>query len=82
MLEVLDRMCKNDSRKGDLELIERVGMSMKVGSLCGHGQLGYNPVASALKYFGSEFKQRMEGKMAPSGPFGDGSMILPTRTRP
>jgi NADH:ubiquinone oxidoreductase subunit F (NADH-binding) len=82
MLEILDRMCKNDGRPGDLQLIERVGMSMKVGSLCGHGQLGYNPIASALKYFGDEFKARMDGKMAPSGSFGDGSMIMPTRTRP
>ncbi len=82
MLEVLDRMCKNDSRPGDLELIEKVGTNMKIGSLCGHGQLGYNPVSSALQYFGDEFKERMEGALEPSGSFGDGSMILPTRTRP
>ena len=82
MLEVLDRMCKNQSRNGDLELLERVGSSMKVGSLCGHGQLGYNPVSSALKYFGDEFADRIAGNLELPGPFGDGSMILPTRTRP
>lgn len=82
MLEVLDRMCKNDSRPGDLELIAKVGTNMKIGSLCGHGQLGYNPVSSALQYFGDEFKERMEGSLAPSGSFSDGSMIMPTRTRP
>lgn len=82
MLEVLDRMCKNDSRPGDLQLIEKVGTNMKIGSLCGHGQLGYNPVSSALKYFGDEFEERMSGSLAPSGSFGDGSMIMPTRTRP
>jgi NADH:ubiquinone oxidoreductase subunit F (NADH-binding)/(2Fe-2S) ferredoxin len=82
MLEVLDRMCKNDAREGDLKLIERVGMSMKVGSLCGHGQLGYNPIQSALKFFGDEFNARIKKSLAPSGPFGDGSMIMPTRTRP
>ena len=82
MLEVLDRMCKNDAREGDLQLIERVGMSMKVGSLCGHGQLGYNPIQSALKYFGDEFEARIKGSLEPSGSFGDGSMIMPTRTRP
>ncbi len=82
MLEVLDRMCKNDSRPGDLELIEKVGTNMKIGSLCGHGQLGYNPVSSALQYFGDEFKERMTGSLEPSGSFGDGSMIMPTRTRP
>lgn len=82
MLEVLDRMCKNDAREGDLALIERVGMSMKVGSLCGHGQLGYNPIQSALKFFGDEFEARIKGSLEPAGSFEDGSMIMPTRTRP
>ncbi len=82
MLEVLDRMCRNEARSADLDLMANIGNSMKVGSLCGHGQLGYNPVASALKYFPDEFKARIDGSLEPSGPFGDGSMILPTRTRP
>jgi NADH:ubiquinone oxidoreductase subunit F (NADH-binding)/(2Fe-2S) ferredoxin len=82
MLEVLDRMCKNEGRAGDLQLIEKVGMNMKVGSLCGHGQLGFNPIASALKYFGKDFEERMSGSLAPAGSFEDGSMIMPTRTRP
>ena len=34
---------------------ERVGENMQAGSLCGHGQLGFNPVSSALRYFGHEF---------------------------
>ena len=82
MLEVLDRMCKGRSKPGDLDLLDRVGNSMKVGSLCGHGQLGYNSIASALKYFGDEFQARLENKLEPAGTAGDGSMILPTRTRP
>jgi hypothetical protein len=55
---------------------------MKAGSLCGHGQLGFNPIASALKYFGDEIESCLAGKNAPGGVFGDGTMILPTRTRP
>jgi NADH:ubiquinone oxidoreductase subunit F (NADH-binding)/(2Fe-2S) ferredoxin len=82
MLEVLDRMCKNQARSGDMDLMQQIGGSMKLGSLCGHGQLGFNPISSALKYFGDEFKARIKGELQPSGPFGDGSMILPTRTRP
>jgi len=82
MLEILDRICRNEGREGDLELMERIGQAMKVGSLCGHGQLGYNPVLSALKFFEGEFKARLNGEMEPSGAFGDGSMIAPVRTRP
>ncbi|MBI4305265.1 MAG: SLBB domain-containing protein, partial [Chloroflexi bacterium] len=82
MLEVLERVCQNKARAGDLELMDRVGQAMKVGSLCGHGQLGYNPILSALKFFGDEFNAVMKEHKGPVGPFPDGSMIVPTRTRP
>jgi NADH:ubiquinone oxidoreductase subunit F (NADH-binding) len=82
MLETLDRMCKGQGRTGDLDLMARIGGAMKTGSLCGHGQLGYNPISSALKFFGDEFKQRVQAGQPPLGSFDDGSMLLPTRTRP
>lgn len=82
MFDILDRLCKNAPQPRDLELMEKVGTNMKVGSLCGHGQLGYNPVSSAINYFADEFEQRMKGHLKTSGPFGDGSLIMPTRTRP
>ncbi len=82
MVEVLDRMCRGTGRTGDLDLMARIGSAMKVGSLCGHGQLGYNPISSALKFFGEEFKSRGQTGQKPLGSFHDGSMILPTRTRP
>ena len=82
MLEILDRMCQNKAKSADLTLLERVGTSMKSGSLCGHGQLGFNPIASALKYFEDEIKSSLAGETAVGGVYGDGTMILPTRTRP
>ena len=82
MLEILDRMCENRANSKDMELIEKIGTSMKVGSLCGHGQLGYNPISSALRYFEDDINNCLEGKYKLSGPFGNGTMIRPTRTRP
>ena len=82
MLEILDRICQNKGRQGDLELLERIGETMRAASLCGHGQLGYSPVSSALRFFGDEFRSRLKGELEPSGAFGDGSMIAPVRTRP
>ena len=82
MLEILDRMCQNKAKSADLALLERVGLSMKAGSLCGHGQLGFNPIASALKYFGDEIEACLAGELPKPGVFGDGTMILPSRTRP
>lgn len=82
MLEILERMCQNKAKSSDLALLERIGTSMRAGSLCGHGQLGFTPIASALKYFGDEIKACVAGELEPGGVFGDGTMILPTRTRP
>jgi NADH:ubiquinone oxidoreductase subunit F (NADH-binding) len=80
--ETLDRVCKNQGDPADFELMARIGNTMKVGSLCGHGQLGYNPVLSALKYFSDEFEACINERVGPVGSFPDGRMITPTRTRP
>jgi len=40
---------------------------MQAGSLCGHGQLGFNPVASALKHFGQEFETHIIDRQCPTG---------------
>ena len=50
MYDVLQRLADSKSNPNDLQLLERIGNSMKIGSLCGHGQLGYNPISSSLKY--------------------------------
>lgn len=59
ILEVLERICSLEGLPSDLNLMRRVGGNMQAGSLCGHGQLGFNPVSSALREFGSEFDQHI-----------------------
>ena len=39
--------------------MRRTGENMQAGSLCGHGQLGFNPVGSALRYFPGEFEDHI-----------------------
>jgi len=51
LLEIVERMALNKARNGDVELMKQIGQTMKVGSLCGHGQLGFNPIESAMKHF-------------------------------
>jgi len=82
MVETLERISQNEGREDDLALMERMGASMRMGSLCGHGQLGYNPVASALKYFEADFRSHMDDKECPTGACGEGQMITPISTRP
>ena len=80
LLEVLERICRMDSTPEDMTLMGRVGRSMQAGSLCGHGQLGFNPVSSAVRYFREEFEQHLNDKVCPTGTC-PGSWHSPTRVR-
>jgi NADH-quinone oxidoreductase subunit F len=80
LLEVLERICSFESRPGDMELMRNIGQSMTFGSLCGHGQLGWNPVQSAIKCFPEEFAAHMEEGLCPTGRC-PGPVFLPQRTR-
>jgi NADH:ubiquinone oxidoreductase subunit F (NADH-binding) len=67
LLEVLERICRLEGERGDLELMRSVGLNMQAGSLCGHGQLGFNPVSSAINYFGREFDAHILERRCPTG---------------
>ena len=81
MLDILNRICNSMPNENDLKIIAKIGASMKTGSLCGHGQLGYNPISSAIKYFDEEFKIALKANH-PVSSDKINEMILPTRTRP
>ena len=67
LLEVLERICSLEGTPGDLDLMGSIGLNMQAGSLCGHGQLGFNPVSSAIKYFGPEFEAHINEHRCPTG---------------
>ncbi len=67
LLEVLERICRFEGVPEDLELMRKVGEDMQAGSLCGHGQLGFNPVASALRHFRGEFETHIQDRRCPTG---------------
>ena len=60
LLEILNRICDNSSAPSDIDLMRKVGTNMQQGSLCGHGQLGFNPIKSALEYFKEDFDSAFE----------------------
>lgn len=80
MLEVLERICRFDARPEDVRLMSSVGGNMAAGSLCGHGQLGYNPVKSALEAFYDEFMAHINDKRCPAGVC-TGEYLTPQRSR-
>jgi len=67
LLEVLERIARFQSRPQDMDLMRTIGRNMAAGSLCGHGQLGWNPVQSALRSFPEDFAAHMEEKRCPTG---------------
>ncbi|MCH8897243.1 MAG: NADH-quinone oxidoreductase subunit F [Chloroflexi bacterium] len=67
LLEILERICRLEGEPNDLDLMRNIGLNMQAGSLCGHGQLGFNPVSSAIKFFGPEFEAHIIDRRCPTG---------------
>ncbi len=70
MLEILDRICTGQGRRGDLELLEQLSHEVSAGSLCGLGTTAPNPVLSTLRYFREEYKAHLDGR-CPAGKCKD-----------
>ena len=55
MLEILDRIVKNEGTLEDLDLLEELADTITNTALCGLGQSACKPVQSTLKYFRNEY---------------------------
>ena len=81
LLEITERIADCESRPGDLELMRSVGETMEAGSLCGHGQLGFGPIRSALNHFEEDFIAHIEERRCPTGSCLE-PRAVPKNTRP
>ncbi|MXX53591.1 MAG: NADH-quinone oxidoreductase subunit F [Dehalococcoidia bacterium] len=81
LLEITERIARCESKPGDLDLMRSVGNTMEASSLCGHGQLGFGPIRSALTHFEADFKAHIEERRCPTGSCL-GPRIAPKNTRP
>ena len=81
LLEITERIARCESRPGDLELMRSVGTTMEASSLCGHGQLGFGPIRSALTHFEADFIAHIDERRCPTGSCL-GPHIVPKNTRP
>jgi len=66
MLDILERLCGGEGRKGDIEELEHLAEMVKKASLCGLGRTAPNPVLSTIKYFRDEYEAHLE-KRCPVG---------------
>ena len=78
LLQILDRVCRFEAEPRDMELMQELGSNMAAGSLCGHGQLGFNPIKSSIDYFPDEFAAVMEEKRWPAGEYS-ADFFMPDR---
>jgi len=62
MLDILERLCTGQGKKGDIEELEHLAHMVKKASLCGLGKTAPNPVLSTIKYFRNEYEAHLEGR--------------------
>jgi NADH-quinone oxidoreductase subunit F len=66
MLEILERICKGEGQRGDIELLEDLAQQIKDTALCGLGQTAPNPILSTIHYFRQEYEAHIYDKRCPA----------------
>jgi NAD-dependent dihydropyrimidine dehydrogenase PreA subunit len=67
MHQTLCRISRGEGREEDLELLEEIGETLKVASLCALGQTAANPVLSTIRYFREEYLEHIRKGACPAG---------------
>jgi NADH:ubiquinone oxidoreductase subunit F (NADH-binding)/(2Fe-2S) ferredoxin len=66
MLEILERITRGEGKEEDIDILKKLAVNIKKGSLCGLGQTAPNPVLTTLKYFRHEYEAHIRGKKCPA----------------
>jgi NADH:ubiquinone oxidoreductase subunit F (NADH-binding)/NAD-dependent dihydropyrimidine dehydrogenase PreA subunit/(2Fe-2S) ferredoxin len=66
MVDILEKICDGKADLSDLDKLERLGQTVKNGSLCGLGATAPNPALTSLKYFRPEFISHVKDKRCPA----------------
>ncbi|MGB4607187.1 MAG: NADH-quinone oxidoreductase subunit NuoF [Sedimentibacter sp.] len=67
MLNILNKITRGQGREEDIDLLTRLGDTIKEASLCGLGKTAPNPVMTTLKYFRNEYMEHIVNKRCPAG---------------
>lgn len=62
MVEILQRLDRNEGRKNDLLFIDDLSETMMLASLCGLGQAAPNFLMDTLKYYRGEYESRIQNE--------------------
>jgi NADH-quinone oxidoreductase subunit F len=67
LLALLDDVIEGRADAGTLDLLEKLGRAVQIGSLCGLGKTAPNPVLSTLRYFRKEYEEHIFEKRCRTG---------------
>jgi NADH:ubiquinone oxidoreductase subunit F (NADH-binding)/(2Fe-2S) ferredoxin/Pyruvate/2-oxoacid:ferredoxin oxidoreductase delta subunit len=67
MVRLLEKITRGEGQLEDLELLQKIGWTMREASLCGLGRTAANPVLSALRHFRQELEKHVLDKECPAG---------------
>jgi NADH-quinone oxidoreductase subunit F len=67
LLALLDDIIEGRADAGTLDLLQKLGRAVQVGSLCGLGKTAPNPVLSTLRYFHKEYEEHIFEKRCRTG---------------
>ena len=81
LLELVTGVAANEATPDQIKLMESIGGTMESASLCFHGQLGFNPLRSAITNFADDFRAHIEDRRCPSGGC-DEPLLMPKNMRP
>jgi NADH:ubiquinone oxidoreductase subunit F (NADH-binding)/(2Fe-2S) ferredoxin len=66
MLKLLERIKEGQGQLQDIERLQDLAQTVKLGSLCGLGQTAPNPVLTTIKYFKEEYEAHIKDKRCPA----------------
>ena len=61
MLDILERLCSGNAKKGDIEELKELSQMVQNSSLCGLGGTAPNPVLSTIEHFRDEYEAHVQG---------------------
>jgi NADH-quinone oxidoreductase subunit F len=67
MRQILTDITEGKGEEKDIELLERIGQTLKDSSLCALGTTAPNPVLSTIRYFRDEYEAHIKEKRCPAG---------------
>lgn len=66
MSEMMERIRNGQGKKGDIEILEKLGNYIKITSACGLGKSTANTILSTIHYFQDEYESYIANKFCPT----------------